>query len=288
MSSSTVGRIAFGVLGVDLLATPAAVVPELQDHFTPVIDMDSRASATLDVAIVDVPHLPSERPAPDGEAIPVSLLDGVIRGWHSRERRSTSVSVPHWLLRPSSIRGFDQLFVPLFYELTRDPDIAITTVLVHGSAVEVTPGRAALFLAPSEGGKSTIARLAGSRPVLHEECVIVGIDVHGAYVSSGPWFGYRTRRAFAPLPLCGMFLLDKASSDSIEPTDGAEQHARVLRQLVLPRGFAEASRARTLGRLVDFCESLCSVVPPKTLRFRPDPDVWSVVEPALLQPSRRP
>ncbi len=87
-------------------------------------------------------------------------------------------------------------------------------LMLHSSAV-VVDGLAAVFLAPDGGGKTTVARLAGRRPVICDDQVILE-GAKGAFEAwSSPW-----GRFVAPgfhVPLGGLFILEKASHFSVAP-----------------------------------------------------------------------
>ncbi len=87
-------------------------------------------------------------------------------------------------------------------------------LMLHASAV-VHRGKAAVFLAPDEGGKTTAALLAPSGIILGDDQVIVR-RVRGSFrVWGTPWGLHVNPRANAPL--AGLFLLKKAKRFSLNP-----------------------------------------------------------------------
>lgn len=105
----------------------------------------------------------------------------------------------------SNIRRIYLTFLPYF-----------DAVLVHSSGV-IRNNKAALFLAPSYGGKSTVAQLAGNAPVLSDDQIILrqmkdGLMAHATplgRVSAGPHAA----------PVGAFFLLEKAADFDISPID---------------------------------------------------------------------
>ncbi|MBN2305623.1 MAG: hypothetical protein JXQ72_14160 [Anaerolineae bacterium] len=94
-----------------------------------------------------------------------------------------------------------------------------SAALVHSSAV-IRQDKAALFLARSTGGKSTVAGLANGSPVLNDDQTIMRkegqiVSVHATplgRITDGP----------AQAPLGGMFLLEKASHFELVPMSPTE------------------------------------------------------------------
>lgn len=87
--------------------------------------------------------------------------------------------------------------------------------LLHASAV-VRKGRTTVFLAPDEGGKTTVARLAPEGGIiLSDDRVLVRRVADEFRVSGTPWGLHMDGKLQAPL--AGLFLLEKARDFSLVP-----------------------------------------------------------------------
>jgi hypothetical protein len=91
--------------------------------------------------------------------------------------------------------------------------------LLHAAAV-VRNGKAAVFLAPDEGGKTTAARLSPDGTILSDDQVLVRLYPSGFKVSGTPW-GLHVDSGFQA-PLAGLFLLEKARDFSLTSLSALE------------------------------------------------------------------
>jgi hypothetical protein len=256
--------------------SPDAAADTLCSHLEAFFVPDVPRSS-LDVHFVPDPR--SGVPDTPPDAAGLALLDGLVPGWNDPQHKVTTLFAPQALLAPKSIRAFAHLLIPSFYDAHYDGN-ELCGVLLHASAVEFAPGAAGVFLAASQGGKSTVAEIARpSRPVLHEEVVVLTEEADGSYaVSTGPWPGLRTSAVHVRLPLGGQFLIEKADAHALIAADGAEAHGRVLAQIVFAQDFRDRSPHDVLESMARFCERLCARVPPDVLRFRPDAGFLGLVE----------
>lgn len=154
-------------------------------------------------------------------------------------------------------------------------------LLLHGCGL-VREGRAWLFLAPSGGGKSTLARLSARKA----ECLS---DEHLVLLPAGPQ-GDAARsppRLLSPpccpsarfpdgAPLAAAFALAKGPDLSFSPMTPAALAAAILRE-VYPSTW-EAPHAE---RLLASVRRVAEAVPAFTLRFALDSDPWKRI-PALI------
>lgn len=95
------------------------------------------------------------------------------------------------------------LFLPTF-----------TSLMIHSSAVALN-GKAACFVAPSGGGKTTIARLASNNLILSDDNNIIRSISETMNISASPWG--RVIGSTKMFKLGGLFVLKKADSFSIKP-----------------------------------------------------------------------
>ena len=155
------------------------------------------------------------------------------------------------------------------------PDFS--AVMVHSSGL-IRHGRVALFLAPDEGGKSTVLRpatdgtvLSDDRNILRKEGdVLVGHSTPWGMITDGP----------QQARVGGFFLLEKASSFElipIKPRDALEflwnEHMHSWR--VLPKRL----RMRAFELLYDACHQ----APTYRMRFPRDYVDWDAIDAAMVR-----
>jgi len=148
----------------------------------------------------------------------------------------------------------------LFHQLpeTRDYRVALQIVLsrllagrggwlAHGCGL-VQEGQGWLFLGPSGAGKSTVAALADT-PVLGDElCVVSGCDsaipqLHGTPLGLSA--------AAGPVPLAGLFWLEQAPTDAVQPIPPADALPLLMSQMV--SGGRESGHLARLAELAGRC-----------------------------------
>lgn len=276
---NSIGTLRIGSACIGIRVSPRAAESVLRTHLDAFL-APGHPHSSLDVHFVsDVQAVVPETPP---GAAGLALLDGLVQGWNDARDGVTTLFVPESLLEPKSIRAFAHLLIPSFYDAHYAGE-ELRGVLLHASAIEVVPGAAGVFLAASQGGKTTVAELAlSSRPVLHEEVVVLTEEADGSYAAStGPWPGLRTGALDVRLPLLGQFLIEKADSHALVEADGAEAHGRVLAQIVFAQDFRNRPPHDVLESMARFCERLCARVPPDVLRFRPDAEFLGLVEDRL-------
>ena len=153
------------------------------------------------------------------------------------------------------------------------PDFS--AVMIHGSSVLLN-GRAAIFLAPDEGGKSTAARLSHRKKIFSDDRNILRKQSQGFMVHGTPWGMITSGPDFARLG--GIFLLEKAESfsiDALKPRSAVqfiwEDNSYFWRQL---------PRKRRAG-VFDLVLKLCQSVPLYRMRFPKDYIDWDAVDRAM-------
>jgi len=142
---------------------------------------------------------------------------------------------------------------------------AFSAVVVHSSGI-VLDGKAALFLAPDEGGKSTILSLFKRGDILCDDYNIIKKEGDNLAVHNTPWGSLMSKKSISA-PLGGLFLLEKAPRFelvSIRPEEMLSfawiENLRFLE--ALPRSY----------RLTAFSilDEACRTVPVFRLRFPKD------------------
>jgi hypothetical protein len=147
-------------------------------------------------------------------------------------------------------------------------------VMLHAAAV-VDAGRALVFCGPSESGKTTVARLAGRRPVLSDETVALRPDDVGYRACATPFFGEagpvaaQTNAEAAP---AAIFFLRKGASFGHRRLGRGEAVQRAFSQVFLPKRVPALVDA-ILGNL----DRLTAAVPCFELEFAARDELWRYV-----------
>jgi hypothetical protein len=118
-----------------------------------------------------------------------------------------------------------QAYMPEYYMAANFREIFssflphFTAILLHSSGV-IRQGKAALFLAPNEGGKSTVINQTNGEPILSGDHVILRkegdvINAHGTPLGGTTSGSYRA-------PLGALFMLEKAPYFHLGPMSPAD------------------------------------------------------------------
>ncbi len=127
-------------------------------------------------------------------------------------------------------------------------------LLFHGSAIAVD-GETYLFTAPSGTGKSTHTRLWRERfgdraEMVNDDKPFLKITDSGVTVFGSPWNGKHRLGGNIARPLKAVILLERDTTDHIEPIDAREAFPVLYRQSYSPpEPVATAQVMRMLGQL---------------------------------------
>ncbi len=147
---------------------------------------------------------------------------------------------------------------------------------MHASAV-ARQGKAAVFLAPDEGGKTTAVRLSPSGAILSDDQVLVRRDKKGFRVSGTPWGLYVDAKVQAPLG--GLFLLEKASRFALAPLATHDLVPHIWEEIknslsILPKPL----KNKAFGIICDIAAAL----PVYTLSFARGHIDWEAIDRVLV------
>lgn len=152
---------------------------------------------------------------------------------------------------------------------------AFNALIVHSSGIIIN-GRVALFLAPDEGGKSTVVGLGPAENVLCDDYNVLShrLGINAAH--STPWGSLCNGPVSSPLG--GLFFLEKAADFSLIPMGTHEAVAQIWDENVrflknLPREL----KKRAFHTLTDICRQ----TPAYTLHFPKDYIDWQAVDQAM-------
>jgi len=138
-------------------------------------------------------------------------------------------------------------------------------LLIHASTA-ILDGFAYVFVGHSGAGKSTIASIAeaaGARIPTDDRTIITVTD--GEVMAWGtPWHGSLVRKSPEGAPVRGIFLLQQAAFDRIEPLSPARAAKELFVRLIQPR--LEAGEVRETLRIL---EQIVERTPVGLLKFRP-------------------
>ena len=148
--------------------------------------------------------------------------------------------------------------------------------MIHSAAV-VLDGAAALFLAPDEGGKTTIVRHALPGMTLCDDQNILRHEGAAILVHSTPLGLYTHGPRSAPLG--GMFLVEQAESFELLPLNSLDAFEYLWNEhqgyrVYLPR----ALRLKTF----DFLYDVCRRAPAYRMRFPKDTIDWDAIDAAMV------
>ncbi len=158
-------------------------------------------------------------------------------------------------------------------------------ILLHAAGV-IRAGRALVFCGPTGSGKTTLARLAGSQPLLSDESIAITrrSGAHGSakiyYAHGTPFFG---ELAAATVNRCApigeIFLLDAKRSPR---TRGGCRLSSVrasqsMAQLVA-QSFLRRPAANSLNILLPLLDELIQRVRVCRLEFDPTAEIWDFID----------
>jgi len=146
-------------------------------------------------------------------------------------------------------------------------------LLIHSAGVRMG-GRGALFIGPSESGKSTIAKLTPpSYTVLTDELSLVVKKNGDFWVFGTPFAGFSRRfRANFGVPLGALFLNQKDELNYLEPASLPFS----LREVVSNSLLFETDSTR-IEEFMGTAEELILSVPCYKLHFKPTRELWKVI-----------
>jgi hypothetical protein len=146
--------------------------------------------------------------------------------------------------------------------------------LLHASSA-VRDGRAYLFTGPSGAGKSTIVGLAPDDVTVLTDEISYLRRTHDGYVAFGTPFAGELSDLGEPVsaPVAALFQLGRGDDNRHDRLDTARTVQTLMRNILF---FADDSEL--VDHVLDTACDFASRVPAYTLRFAPDPRVWSTIE----------
>ncbi len=153
--------------------------------------------------------------------------------------------------------------------------------LFHGCGV-VVRGQGYLFTGPSGAGKTTVAKLAGTRMVLNDEAVLLRDGGSKFWLGGTPLLGGLNRRANGWHRLRAVLMLEHGQEVRLRPLSRGEAYRRFLAQLFdtapLIPPWVDREGLSFLEAKADFSAWAVRAVPMYKLRFKPDDSFWPLVE----------
>lgn len=132
-------------------------------------------------------------------------------------------------------------------------------ILMHGAVIEFD-GKAYMFTAPSGTGKTTHIRLW--KKLYGDRVSIINGDkpliryINGEFVAYGtPWCGKEHFNRNTKAPLCGIVLLSRGESNTIEHLPGDNFNRFLLRQVYMPK------KSHLMTQVLEFADKMFSSVP---------------------------
>lgn len=151
-------------------------------------------------------------------------------------------------------------------------------VMLHSCGV-IMHGQSHVFAGRAGAGKSTLASIAGHRPLLSDDHVLVRRKANRWVGASTPFWGrsYDRPGPVRQAPLGKLWSLTHHGANEVVPMAEAEALSLVLGNAVLP-GPQPALEAAIFTVATD----LVGAVGAAELRFVPNPSVWDDIDLALL------
>ena len=156
------------------------------------------------------------------------------------------------------------------------------TMLIHACGI-LRGESMVIFTGPSETGKTTIARLCGSKygKVVNDEMLLVtggadggSLSIHGIPIIGG----VKQRLNIKAPPVCVM-MLKQAKKTSVRPLDRVEAYLRFMRQVIAPRHITEPDDInKMLTATTGFADTLTKAIPCYELAFTLEKEpLWQAV-----------
>lgn len=148
-------------------------------------------------------------------------------------------------------------------------------VMLHASSVVDRRG-AWVFCGASESGKTTVAHLAGERPVLSDETTAIRRQGTGYLACATPFFGEAgpvPAQASGEAPLTALFFLAKSTRFAHRRLARRDAVQRAFPQVFLPKRVPAMAEA-ILANL----DALTAAVPCFELEFAAREELWSYVD----------
>ena len=147
--------------------------------------------------------------------------------------------------------------------------------LLHASAI-VRQGKAAVFMAPDEGGKTTAVRLSSSGTVLGDDQVVLRRSGSGFRVSGTPWGLHADAKTQARLG--GLFLLTKADGFALEPLPVRDLASQIWEEIKDPLSLLPKPLKKKAFAII--C-AISAAVPAWRLSFARDHIDWEAIDKAM-------
>lgn len=143
-------------------------------------------------------------------------------------------------------------------------------LIMHASGILNKKG-GYLFVAPSEGGKSTIARLAlhQGMSVLSDETIIIRHECKRVTMYGTPWHGEIAVKENVSVPLKKLFFIVKSKRNEIRPISKSNAMLRLLRNC-----FYFPLTEYITKNYINSCCKIAENVDCYELRFRPTKNLW--------------
>ena len=150
-----------------------------------------------------------------------------------------------------------------------------SAILIHSSGV-IRKGKAAVFLAPGEGGKTTVVRLSTGMPVLHDDQIVFRMegDIILAYATpmgrntSGP----------CQARMGALFMLEKATNFELTPLKPPDLVQCLWTE---HKGYTFFLPNNLKKRAFQIISDTCHKVPVYRMRFPKDYVDWDAIDAAM-------
>jgi hypothetical protein len=149
-----------------------------------------------------------------------------------------------------------------------------SALMLEASGV-ISRGGAHVFAGPQGAGKSTVAALAGHRPLLTDGYVMVRRLVHGSWLAASTpfWGAHEVPGPPRDVRLARLWSIRPSRTVHAVPSDAGASLRSVVENIFLPACDPASRRAA-----LDLASELASAVPSSELGLVPTPDLWCEIE----------
>jgi hypothetical protein len=164
---------------------------------------------------------------------------------------------------------------PMFRRMFASFLSAFSAVMIHSSGL-IRDGRAALFLAPDEGGKTTVLEQSIDGTILCDDQIVLRREDDTVMAHGTPW-GHLSGGPQAA-KVGAFFLLEKAPQFELIPLKALDAVEYFLKEHLFYRAFLPKNlRSEALEVIIDACHQ----APVYLMRFPEDYVDWDAIDAAM-------
>lgn len=164
-------------------------------------------------------------------------------------------------------------FLPILFSLILPQNGAL---MLHACGVADNK-KGYLFIAPPEGGKSTVGKLAlrYGLSVLNDERIIIRREGKLFKIYGNPWHGDIKETSNAPVPIKHIFFLKKSNANQIKPINKKKAAMRILKN-----SFYLPVDKKLIKKIIAICFDMVYNINHYELSFKAGISMWRFLDAA--------